>query len=164
MSKAIHVGVRAGRGPLPGYEWNVLYLSASRDDAMRFLDEVQYAHVSDLFKALASEEDVRRPTTVRVEQVEDFFELKDKGGILGKVNLRVYFIVDDRVRSVLVIAAINKDNEDQMPERAKIKVRSRIRRRVRGASHERVEEGCTIWLPRNCCTASVPCDLRTSWS
>lgn len=128
MAKAIHIGLRAGAGPPPGYMWSVCYLTAARDDAMGFLNDAQYGHVTDLMEALASELDPRRPKTVSVDQVEDFHELKDKGGILGKINLRVFFIVEDGEKTVLVVAAIKKESEGQTPDWAKTRARSRIRR------------------------------------
>lgn len=128
MAKSIHVGLRAGGGPKPGYEWSICYLTAARDDASRFLNEAQYGHVIDLMRALAAEPDPRRPKSVTVEQVDSFFELKDKGAILGKINLRVFFTVDDESRAVVVWAAIKKEADNQTPEWAKIRVRSRIRR------------------------------------
>jgi hypothetical protein len=128
MAKAVHVGLRTGGGPLPGYCWSVCYLSVARDEAMKFLSEAQYGHVVDLLRALAAEPDPRRPKTVSVDQIETFHELRDKGGILGNINLRVFFIVEDDLRAVLVMGAIKKEADDQTPEWAKIRIRSRIRR------------------------------------
>lgn len=95
---------------------------------MQFLSEAQYGHVIDLMQALAAEPDPRRPKSLTVARIDDFYELKDKGGILGKINLRVFFIVEERDRVVLVLGAIKKEAEDQTPEWAKIRIRSRIRR------------------------------------
>jgi len=95
---------------------------------MRFLDEAQYGHVIDLMRALAAEPDPRRPKTVEVEAVEGFFELKDKGCILGNINLRIFFIVEDESKAVLVLGAIKKEADGKTPEWAKIRVRNRLRR------------------------------------
>ncbi len=106
MVKPLKVGLKAGAGPLPGYSWNVAYLSVARDEAMGFLNDEQYAHSVDLVRALASEPDPTHPMTVTVETVEDFYELKDKGGVLGKINLRIYFVVERRDKTILIISAI----------------------------------------------------------
>jgi hypothetical protein len=45
-------------------------------------------------KELAMEVDPTHPATVTVEAIEDFYELKEKGGILGKKNIRVFFGID----------------------------------------------------------------------
>lgn len=128
MLKPLKVGLKAGAGPLPGYLWNVDYLSVARDEAMSFLNDEQYAHVVDLMRALASELDPSHPMTVTVEAVGDFYELKDKGGILGKINLRVYFVIDKRKKVIVIIAAIKKEAEGQTPAWVKIRVRHRLRK------------------------------------
>lgn len=128
MAKSLKVGVRAGAGPPPGYQWSAFYLSAARDEATEFLNDGQYAHAADLVRALASEEDPTHPVTVTVEPVEDFYELKDKGGILGKINLRIYFVVLSEERAILIVAAIKKEPEGQIPRWAKTRVRYRLRK------------------------------------
>jgi hypothetical protein len=128
MAKPLKVGVQAGAGPLPGYLWSVYYLSSARDEAMGFLNEAQYAHVVDLVRALASEPDPTHPVTVTVKAVEDFYELKDKGGVLGKINLRVYFTVNSKEKAIVVLAAIKKEEDGQTPNWAKTRVRYRLRK------------------------------------
>ncbi len=105
MVKPLKVGLKAGAGPLPGYLWDVGYLSVARDEAMSFLNDEQYAHAVDLVRALASEADPSHPSTVTVEAVEDFLELKDKGGVLGKINLRIYFTINSKEKVIIIIAA-----------------------------------------------------------
>ncbi|MGE3107327.1 MAG: hypothetical protein AB7G11_14015 [Phycisphaerales bacterium] len=128
MTKPLKVGVRAGAGPLPGYLWSVYYLTVARDEAMGFLNDGQYAHAVDLVRALASEADPTHPATVTVEAVEDFHELKDKGGILGKINLRLYFTVSPKEKAIVILAAIKKEAEGQTPGWVKIRVRNRLRK------------------------------------
>lgn len=128
MAKPLKVGVQAGAGPLPGYFWSVYYLSSARDEAMGFLNEAQYAHVVDLVRALASEPNPTHPVTVTVEAVEDFYELKDKGGVLGKINLRVYFTVNPKEKAIVVLAAIKKEEDGQTPNWVKTRVRYRLRK------------------------------------
>ncbi|HEX8875270.1 MAG TPA: hypothetical protein VF777_00870 [Phycisphaerales bacterium] len=128
MAKPLKVGVQAGAGPLPGYLWSVYYLSSARDEAMGFLNEAQYAHVVDLLRSLASESDPTHPLTVTVEAVEDFYELKDKGGVLGKINLRVYFVVNQKEKAIVILAAIKKEEDGQTPNWAKTRVRYRLKK------------------------------------
>jgi hypothetical protein len=128
MVKPLKVGFIAGTGPHPGYLWHVGYLSVARDEAMDFLSEEQYAHAVDLVKALASEPDPSHPSMVTVEAVDDFFELKDKGGVLGKINLRVYFMIDRQAKVLCILAAIKKEAEGQTPTWVKIRVRNRLRK------------------------------------
>lgn len=128
MAKPLKVGLQAGAGPLPGYLWSVYYLSVAREEATAFLNDGQYAHAVDLVRALASEADPTHPATVTVEAVEGFFELKDKGGILGKINLRVYFTVSPKEKTIVVLGAIKKEAEGQTPAWVKIRIRNRLRK------------------------------------
>lgn len=128
MAKSLKVGTQAGAGPLPGYLWSVYYLSIAREEAMAFLNDGQYAHAVELVRALASEADPTHPSTVTVEAVEDFYELKDKGGILGKINLRVYFTVNPKEKMIVVLGAIKKEAEGQTPAWVKIRIRNRHRK------------------------------------
>ncbi len=128
MAKPLKVGLRQGAGPHTGYLWSVHYLSVARLEAGCFLDDGQYAHTVDLFRALASETDPTHPTTVNVEAIEEFFELKDKGGILGKINLRVFFIVNAKEKAIVVLGAIKKEADGQTPMWVKIRIRNRLRR------------------------------------
>lgn len=128
MAKPFKVGLQAGAGPLPGYLWLVYYLSVAREEAEGFLNGEQYAHAVDLVRALASEADPTHPVTVTVEAVEDFYELKDKGGILGKINLRIYFMASSKDRAIVVLGAIKKETEGQTPMWVKIRIRNRLRK------------------------------------
>lgn len=126
MAKPLKVGLQAGAGPLLGYLWSVYYLSVAREEAMAFLNDGQYAHAADLVRALASEADPTHPATVTVEAVEELYELKDKGGILGKINLRVYFTVSPKEKAIVVLGAIKKEAEGQTPAWVKIRIRNRL--------------------------------------
>lgn len=128
MVKPLKVGLKAGAGPLPGYLWHVGYLSVARDEAAAFLNDEQYAHAVDLVRALASEADPSHPLTVTVEAVDNFFELKDKGGVLGKINLRIYFTFDSEQKTIVILAAIKKEAEGQTPTWVKTRVRHRLRK------------------------------------
>ncbi len=128
MAKSLKVGLREGAGAPPGYLWNVFYLSVARDEATGFLNDGQYAHAVDLLRALASEPDPGRAVIVAVEAVEDFYELKDKGGILGRINLRIFFTVLPKEKAILVLGAIKKEAEGQTPTWAKTRIRYRLRK------------------------------------
>jgi hypothetical protein len=82
----IKVGVHEGGGPLPGYLWNVLILDQAYQAAREFLDEDQYAHMANQFRELAKHEDPTHSSTLDLRPIEDFYELRDKGGILKKLN------------------------------------------------------------------------------
>src|SRR5262245_7895758 len=87
--KPVKVGVKEGEGPPPGYKWSVDVLDHAFTEAMAFLDEDQYAHVAGQVRELATEDEPTRSSTVDVRPIEDFYEIRDKGGILRKINVRL---------------------------------------------------------------------------
>jgi hypothetical protein len=130
--KQLKVGVWEGGGPPPGYKYTVLYPDIAFDEAMKILTPDQYSHEAELFKDLAEHDDPTHSTTQRVEAVDEFWELKDKGGILGKINLRCFFYVDKTNSVLLVLGAIKKGNEDQPPKSVRIRMRRRLRKYLNG--------------------------------
>lgn len=122
------VGVHRGGGPPPGYRWTLLILDPAYDEARKFLDYEQYEHLARQFRELAREADPTHSSACDVEPVEDFYELRDKGGVLGKsTNVRVFFHVEKSNRSIVVLHAIFKKNDGPTPRSAKINARSRKR-------------------------------------
>ena len=126
--KPVKVGVKEGDGPPPGYLWNVNILDHSYREARAFLDDDQYAHIASQFRELAGEVEPTQSLTVDVRPIDDFFELRDKGGLLKKINVRVFFCLCKITRTITVLGAINKKNDGQTPPYAKILMWNRMRR------------------------------------
>ncbi|MEI7688102.1 MAG: hypothetical protein WCL32_24105, partial [Planctomycetota bacterium] len=114
-------------GPPPGYKWNVAILEVSYSEASEFLDPDQYAHMASLVRELARQDDATHSKTIDVRPVQEFFEIRDKGGILGKKNVRVFYFVEKRSRSIVILGAFKKEAEGATP----VGVRLRMRRRMR---------------------------------
>jgi hypothetical protein len=115
------------RAPQRLPKWELGYLEVAEKEARKLLTKDQYIHALELFDDLAHETDPTRSQTQDVRRIEDFYELRDKGGILGNINLRVYFTVIENRRLILALAVYKKEEEDQTPEHIKIKVRNRLR-------------------------------------
>jgi hypothetical protein len=130
--KDVKVGVHEGGGPPPGYRWSVHVLQAAFVEANKFLCQDQYQHVAQQIKELAREDDPSHSLTQSIDAIEDFFELKDKWGILRNINLRVFFHLDSDRSILLVLGAINKKNDGPTPRGDKIRMRNRLRRYKRG--------------------------------
>jgi hypothetical protein len=103
------------------------YHEAAREEARRFLNEDQYAHVVGLFAELPLERDPGRSLTCDVESIDQFFELRDKGGVLGKINFRAYFSLHRRSRTICVLACVKKEQEGRTPNYVVKRVRNRLR-------------------------------------
>jgi len=125
--KAVKVGVQEGGGPPPGYQWNVEILNSAFDEAMTFLDGDQYDHLARQVRELARQEDPTHSQTIDVRPIEDFHELRDKGGILQRINVRVFYFVHKPARIVVILGAIKKENNGPTPMGDKITMRRRKR-------------------------------------
>jgi hypothetical protein len=149
MAKEVKVGVHLGSGA-PPFVWNVVLLEMAIAEAHKFLDEGQYHHAAGLVMELARESDPSHSVTQDVDAVEDFFELRDKGGPLGNINLRVFFFIDKRQsqRAIVVLGAIGKQNNGATPYGDKQRMKRRKRLYLRGqmgaaAINDRRESGQT---------------------
>ena len=108
-------------------QWELGYLEAAERDAKRFLTEEQYVHAIQLFEDLAYESDPTKSETQDVRKIFEFYELRDKGGILGKINLRIYFTIIEEKKLILVLATYKKEDDGQVPPHIVIRVRNRLR-------------------------------------
>jgi len=131
MAKDLKIGVHKGDGE-PEFKWNVLILDLAFHDAMQFLDESQYQHISEQVQELARELDPTHPMTQTVSCVEDLFELKDKGGPLGKINVRVFFVLDKPRKAIVILGAIFKQNDGKTPFGDKKRMQRRGRKYFAG--------------------------------
>ena len=107
--------------------WSLAYVDVAAKEGKRILDETQYAHALQQIEELARADDPRRPATLDVKSIERFFELRDKGGVLGRINLRVYFAVLDDSHTIIVLGCYKKEDEGQLPTRIKVRIRNRLR-------------------------------------
>lgn len=128
----IKIGVWQGGGPDPGYGWTVGILQLAFDEAMNAVTEAGYRHLEHQFKDLAGHSDPTHSETVDVRPIEDFHELRDKGGPLGGANIRVFFGVDPDRRALIVLGVIKKQNNGPTPLGDKVRIRGRWRNYRRG--------------------------------
>lgn len=127
IRKPVKVGVKQGGGPPPGYRWNVQIVDQAYNEARNFLDSEQYEHMADQVRELAQQDDPTHSGTVDVRPIEDFFEIRDKGGVLGKKNVRVFFFVYKLKRRIVVLGAIKKENDGHTPIGDKRRMLRRMR-------------------------------------
>lgn len=103
------------------------YLDAAVKDAREILTEDQYAHLVQQFDLLALDQDPRRPASHDVRPIEGLYELREKGGVLGRLNVRVFFAVLDEENLIVVLGCFKKEAEGQTPTHIKLKMRNRMR-------------------------------------
>lgn len=109
-------GNRTAASEAAGINWQtVVVLSVANAEGRDFLTDVQYLHAVDLVRQLVGFGVQRFETSLTIEKIQDFWELKDKGGVLGKINLRVYFAhVVDR-NEIVVLSAYKKEDNGKAP-------------------------------------------------
>ena len=122
------IGVRQGGGPPPGYQWNVLLLEQVHGEAKEFLNDDQYAHLALQVKELARQDDPTHSQTIDVRAIEDFHELRDKGGILRRLNVRIYYFVHTPGRAIVILGVTKKEADGATPLHDKILMRNRKRK------------------------------------
>jgi len=120
-------GIWAERGTDdPPLLWTVKYWPAAQAEA-KMLTPPQYWHVADQLKEMARTKDCCACPTVDIAKISSFWELKDKGGPLGKINLRVFFIVDAERHSIVVLGIHKKEDEDQLRRSVIVRIERRER-------------------------------------
>lgn len=132
MPKRLKVGVKQDAGPHEGYRWNVGIIDSVYGEARAFLDAAQYRHLALQVQELARQDDPTHSQTVDVRLIERFHEIRDKGGVLGRLNVRVFFGVDHDARSMIVLGAIPKQNDGPTPLGDKVRMRRRWRKYLNG--------------------------------
>ena len=130
--KPIKVGVRHGDGPAPGYRWNVAILDFAFGEVMGFLTHAEYQHIAMQIKELAREDDPSHSQTVSVSKIQDFFELREKGGILGNKNVRIFFGLDKSKQAIVILGGLKKENNGHTPDGTRILVQRRWRKYLKG--------------------------------
>ena len=110
----------------PSRKWRPAYLEQASADARSFLNEAQYEHAVQQVLLLCEEDDPTHPRLLDVDALGEFHELRDKYGVLGKINLRVFFWVSREHKTVVVLGAWKKESEGQTP--------TRIIKRIKGVS------------------------------
>lgn len=103
----------------------VVVLGKAAKEGREILSEGQYLHVKDLLRQLVGFAAREFESNLTLASFEEFWELKEKGGILGKINLRVYFMFNQAGNEIVVLHTYKKEDEGSPPPDLKIKLRNR---------------------------------------
>lgn len=125
--KPIKIGVREGQGS-PPFEYSVGILDRAFEEAMNILNAAQYQHMALQVRELAMQKDPTHSETVDVRKIDDFLEIRDCGGVLNGINVRVFFGLDAGERWMIIIGVIKKQNNGKTPKGDKTRMKRRWRK------------------------------------
>ena len=111
----------------PG-RYRVGYLEKAKREGKKLLSAIQYAYAVRQAARLRDWDDKEEMSLLRIEPVESFYELKLKGNVLGRTNIRVFFAVfGDPIYRAVVLGVYQKDEEGDLPSHIVISMRNRKR-------------------------------------
>jgi len=111
----------------PPLTWSLKYWPDAIKEA-KFLTSEQYWHLADQLKDIASTDEPTKSSTVEIAPIGGFWELKDKGAILRKLNVRVFFVTDtEEPRSIIVLGVHKKEDEGQLRRSVVVRIERRLR-------------------------------------
>ncbi len=94
---------------------------------MSILNKDQYNHMAEQVRELARQDDPSHSVTIDVRPIEEFFEIRDKGGILHNINVRVFYFIYKKKRNIVILGTIKKENNGPTPVGDRITMRRRMR-------------------------------------
>ena len=115
-------------GASSGYLWSAAMPSMVFPEAEKLLSEEQYEHCAGQVRDLAMTNDPTHSLTVDVRPIEDYHEIRDKGGVLFPLNIRIYFGVDKDRSVIVILGVVHKQNDGPTLLGVKVKMRGRWRK------------------------------------
>lgn len=85
----------------------------------------QYLHLKDQVKQLVGFGRQDYQSNLTIAPFGDYWELKAKGGVLGRKNMRVYFKFDKKANDVVVLCTYKKEDDGQAPAFIHIRLKTR---------------------------------------
>lgn len=92
----------------------LVVLESAVREARGMLNDGQYWHVADIVKRLVWFGSPEQLADLRIAPIEGFHELKLKGHLLGKINLRIYFADLSAQNEIVVLKTYKKEEEHQV--------------------------------------------------
>lgn len=134
---------REGQGPPPPLQWDVRVPPCVFKEAKKLLrHKEKYVHAVGLVTELARHEDPSHSETLTLDNLrnEEFHEISDKGGPLGKLNLRIYYYIDKEAGDIILLSVQKKEADRATPTsiiqlcRTRLRMYKEARERIKSAS------------------------------
>ncbi|QDU05419.1 hypothetical protein V6x_51560 [Gimesia chilikensis] len=117
----------------------VVVLPCAVKEAKKILgNEGKYFHIVEIVKRLVHFGDRNELWDLRIDSIGDFYELKLKGHLLGKVNLRIYFAELEDSGEIVVLKSYKKEDEHQTPRHIVINLEHRLEEYIKKSDQERL--------------------------
>jgi hypothetical protein len=116
---------RTEKGPSPR-KWELVVLPVVKKEGHKILSDVQYDHVVEVLKRLVDFGNKEEIGDLDIKPIQSFFEPKEKGGLLGRINLRVYFGTFPEENKLVIAKAYKKDEEGPPPRHIVLLVQDRL--------------------------------------
>jgi hypothetical protein len=130
-------GDRAAAGKPVETKWQQVFVpQIVRLEAREFMTMGQYVHVMDFVKQLVGFGTQTFDRTMRIEQLEEFWELKEKGSVLGRLNVRIYFAYVKVHNRIVLLSAYKKEDDGATPRHIILRLKNRLRMYLNGELDE----------------------------
>jgi hypothetical protein len=107
-------------------KWAVIVLDAAKKEGHRLLTDTQYEHIVEIVKRLTDFGNAEELRDLDIQPISSFWELREKWGPLGKINLRIYFGTMPEVQELIIAKAYKKEEEGQTPAYVIVSVENRL--------------------------------------
>lgn len=107
--------------------WAVVVLRAAKTEGQKILTDAQYNHVVSVLQRLVDFPDREELADLDIKHIDgDVYELREKGGVLQRINLRVYFAALKKRREIVVLKTYKKEQDRQVPRYVLVGVEDRL--------------------------------------
>lgn len=105
---------------------DVVVLKRCIDEGRKELNDGEYWHVVKILRKLVNFGNSAKMSELDIRPIDGIYELREKGGLLYKKNMRFFFSVFTKEGKVVIAKAYRKDEEDQTPRHILINAHSRL--------------------------------------
>ena len=119
-------------------KWVVVILNVAKKEGHKILSKFQYDHIVEILKRLVDFGNQEELGDLDIEPIDSFYELKEKGGILGRINLRLYFGTRKEKQELVVAKAYKKEDDSQTPRHVILLVEDRLEEYAQGGLRKSV--------------------------
>lgn len=108
------------------HEWVVVALNVAKAEGRKILSKPQYEHIKEILERLVDFGDKEELSDLSIEPIGSFWELREKGGILGRINLRIYFGTLPEDWELVIAKTYKKEDDGKTPPHIVEQVEDRL--------------------------------------